>query len=150
MMADSGNQLDLLYSCVLHFLFLIVGMITGIFIGAPALTRALLFLTVSLNFAAKYNRWDAATLNFTSMTILILALTAGMCYLTHLTVWLCWVISARETRAVMPAYEVGSQKNKRTTTTAILKFKPRNQHRFIFCRGSVCMISLLRYEPKTS
>jgi hypothetical protein len=80
MMADSGNQLDLLYSCVLHFLFLIVGMITGIFIGALALTRALLFLIVSLNFAAMYNRWDAATLNFTSMTILILALTAGMCY----------------------------------------------------------------------
>jgi hypothetical protein len=78
-MVDNGNQLDLLYSCVLHCLYLIVGMITGIFIGAPALTRASLLLLVSLNFAAKYFHWDAATLNLTSMSILILALTAGMC-----------------------------------------------------------------------
>jgi hypothetical protein len=73
----------------------------------------------------------------TSMSILILALTAGMCCWDHLTVWLCWLILARETSAVMPAYGVGCQKKKRTSTTAILNLKPRNQHRLIFCSQCV-------------
>jgi hypothetical protein len=33
----------------------------------------------------------------------------------------------------MPAYGVGSQKDKHKTTTSILNLKPRHQHRFIFC-----------------
>jgi uncharacterized ion transporter superfamily protein YfcC len=77
---DTENHLDHLYSCVCHFLFLIVGMITAAFFGAPTLTRAFLLLLVPLNLAVTYNYGEAAALNFLSMTILILASTAGMYY----------------------------------------------------------------------
>ncbi|XP_033609951.1 protein brambleberry isoform X2 [Cryptotermes secundus] len=76
---DTGNQLDHLYSCVLHFLYLIVGMITAAFFRAPTTSRAFLLLFVPLNLAVTYTHGDAAALNFPSMTILILASTA-VCY----------------------------------------------------------------------
>jgi hypothetical protein len=85
-MGDTGHQLDRLYSCALHFLYLIAGMVTAAFIRAPTLTRAFLVLIVPLNLAVIYNHGDAAALDFPSMTILILASTAGMCYCDQLTV----------------------------------------------------------------
>ncbi|PNF32494.1 hypothetical protein B7P43_G03867 [Cryptotermes secundus] len=76
LMGDTGNQLDHLYSCVLHFLYLIAGMITAAFIRAPTITRVFLLLIAPLNLAVTYNHGDTAALNFSSMTILILASTA--------------------------------------------------------------------------
>jgi hypothetical protein len=77
-MGDTGNQLDRLYSCVFHALYLIVGMIAASFVRAPTLTRAFLLLIVPLNLAAMYHHGDSAALNFPSMTILIIASTAGL------------------------------------------------------------------------
>jgi hypothetical protein len=76
-MGDTGNQLDHLYSCVLHALYLMVGMIATSFVRAPTLTRAFLLLIVPLNLAATYHHGDSAALNFPSMTVLIFASTAG-------------------------------------------------------------------------
>jgi hypothetical protein len=80
MMGDTGNQLDQLYSCVLHFLYLIVGMIITAFFNAPTVTRTVLLLLVPLNVAVTYNHGAAVALNFPSMTMFILASTAGTCY----------------------------------------------------------------------
>jgi hypothetical protein len=77
-MGDTGNQLDHLYKFVLHAIYLIVGMIAASFIRAPTLTRAFLLLIVPLNLAAMYHHGDSAALDFSSMTILIFASTAGM------------------------------------------------------------------------
>ena len=77
-MGGTGNQLDHLYSCVLHVLYLIVGMITTSFIGAPTSTRALLLILVPVNLATTYHYGDSAALNFPSMTALIFASTAGI------------------------------------------------------------------------
>ncbi|PNF20063.1 hypothetical protein B7P43_G05263 [Cryptotermes secundus] len=55
---DTGNQLDHLYSCVLHFLYLIVEMITAAFIRAPTTTRIFLLLFVPLNLAVAYTHGD--------------------------------------------------------------------------------------------
>jgi hypothetical protein len=79
-MGNTGNQLDQLYSCVLHFLYLIAGMIAAAFIRAPTITRAFLLLLVPLNLAVTYSYGYATALNFPSMTIFILASTAGTYY----------------------------------------------------------------------
>jgi hypothetical protein len=78
--ADTDNQLNLLFSCVLHFLYLIVGMITAAFFSAPTFTRALLLILVLVNLAVAYTDGDVAALNFPSMTMLLLGSTAGRCY----------------------------------------------------------------------
>jgi hypothetical protein len=79
-MGGTGDQLDRLYSCALHILYLIVGMIATAFIGAPSSTRVFLLLLVPMNLAVSYNHGDSAALNFPSMTILIVASIAGTCY----------------------------------------------------------------------
>ncbi|XP_069690201.1 protein brambleberry-like [Periplaneta americana] len=76
LLGGTGEQVDRLYSCVLHILFLVVGMITAAFVRAPTLTRTFLLLVVPLNLAVTYHHGDDAALNFPSMTILILASTA--------------------------------------------------------------------------
>jgi hypothetical protein len=85
-MGGTGNRLDHLYSGVLHVLYLIVGMITTLFIGAPTCTRVFLLVLVPTNLAAKYNHGDSAALNFPSMTVLIFASAAGSWM--HITIML--------------------------------------------------------------
>jgi hypothetical protein len=63
---------------MLHVLYLIVGMITTSFIGAPTFTRALLLILVPGNLAATYHHGDSAALDFPSMTALIVVSTAGI------------------------------------------------------------------------
>ncbi|KDR18720.1 protein brambleberry-like [Zootermopsis nevadensis] len=79
LIGDTGNQLGHVYSCVLHALYLIVGMIAASFVRAPTLTRAFLLVIVPLNLAAVYHHGDSASLDFLSMTILIFASTAVHC-----------------------------------------------------------------------
>jgi hypothetical protein len=79
-MGGTGDQLGRLYSCILHVLYLIVGMITAAFLRAPTLTRAFLLLLVPLNFAVMCSHGDSAALDFLSMTALIIASIAGTCH----------------------------------------------------------------------
>lgn len=78
LIGGTGNQLDQLYSCVLHVLYMIVGMITTSFTGAPTSTRALLLILVPGNLAVTYHHGDSAALNFPTMTALIFVSTAGI------------------------------------------------------------------------
>lgn len=67
----TGDQLDRLFTCVLHGMFLVVAMITCSFVSAPTLTRGFLVLMVPLNLAVSYHQGHAEALNFPSMTILL-------------------------------------------------------------------------------
>ena len=73
----TGDQLDRLFSCVLHGLYLVVAMITCSFVRAPTLTRGFLVLMVPLNLAVSYHQGNAEALNFPSMTMLLIL--SGVC-----------------------------------------------------------------------
>ncbi|PNF16473.1 Protein brambleberry [Cryptotermes secundus] len=139
---DTGNQLDHLYSCVLHFLYLIVGMITAAFIRAPTTSRAFLLLFVPLNLAVTYTHGDAAALNFPSMTILILASTAA-CYVIQraLHYW-----TSRQPRPVSSLH--GSQPQPMTNGFITNPFPPMKPVAVMLSqRSSINMLSLFAGDP---
>ena len=73
----TGDQLDRLFSCLLHGAYLVVAMITCSFVSAPTLTRGFLVLMVPLNLAVSYNQGSTEAFNFPSMTILLILSAAG-------------------------------------------------------------------------
>ncbi|KAJ9599165.1 hypothetical protein L9F63_010342 [Diploptera punctata] len=72
----TGDQLDRLFSCVQHGLYLVAAMITCSFVQAPTLTRGFLVLMVPLNLAVSYHQGPAEALNFPSMTVLLVVSAA--------------------------------------------------------------------------
>jgi hypothetical protein len=106
---------------------------------------------VPLNLTIVFSRGDSAALDFLSMTILISASLAGMCFWVHLTVCWCLILFTREMSTAMPAYAVGSKKSKQMQihyyhVEPWIK-KPTHVH---FMQSQLFMISLLRDELKTS
>lgn len=66
------------YRISLHVVYILVAMIVAAFLQAPLLTRATIMSIVPINVATYLKHGVDACLDFTSMTVLIVLITASM------------------------------------------------------------------------
>lgn len=67
------------YYTVLHVIYILIAMIVAAFLQAPFLTRAAIMGIVPVNLGTYLKHGMEASLNFTSMTVLILLITGSEC-----------------------------------------------------------------------
>ncbi|EFN77904.1 hypothetical protein EAI_00587 [Harpegnathos saltator] len=72
---DTGEQVQRVYRTVLHVIYILVAMIVASFLQAPFLTRATIMGIVPVNLITYLKHGMEASLDFTSMTVLIFLIT---------------------------------------------------------------------------
>lgn len=73
---DTGEQVQRVYRIVSHVVYILVAMIIAAFLQAPFLTRASILGVVPVNLFTYLKHGMEASLDFTSMTVLIFLITA--------------------------------------------------------------------------
>ncbi|XP_072758730.1 protein brambleberry [Anoplolepis gracilipes] len=73
---DTGEQVQRMYRIVSHVVYILVAMIIAAFLQAPFLTRASILGIVPVNLVTYLKHGMEASLDFTSMTVLIFLITA--------------------------------------------------------------------------
>ncbi|KAM0734027.1 Protein brambleberry [Formica fusca] len=73
---DTGEQVQKIYRIVSHVVYILVAMIIAAFLQAPFLTRASILGIVPANLVTYLKHGMEASLDFTSMTVLIFLITA--------------------------------------------------------------------------
>ncbi|XP_029167264.1 protein brambleberry-like [Nylanderia fulva] len=73
---DTGEQLQRMYRIVSHVVYILVAMIIAAFLQAPFLTRASILAVVPVNLVTYLKHGMEASLDFTSMTVLIFLISA--------------------------------------------------------------------------
>ncbi|CAL1682172.1 unnamed protein product [Lasius platythorax] len=73
---DTGEQVQRMYRIVSHVVYILVAMIIASFLQAPFLTRASILGIVPVNLITYLKHGMEASLDFTSMTVLIFLITA--------------------------------------------------------------------------
>lgn len=72
-----GEQVQKIYRIVSHVVYILVAMIIAAFLQAPFLTRASILGIVPANLVTYLKHGMEASLDFTSMTVLIFLITAS-------------------------------------------------------------------------
>jgi len=72
-----GEQMQRLYRTFLHAIFLLAAMIIAAFLQAPFITRATIMGVVPMNLVSYLKHGMEASLDFTSITVLIFLITAS-------------------------------------------------------------------------
>lgn len=72
-----GEQMQRMYRTFLHAVYILTAMIVAAFLQAPFLTRATILGIVPVNLLTYLKYGMEASLDFTSMTILIFLITAS-------------------------------------------------------------------------
>lgn len=76
-----GEQVQKLYRTFLHIVYILVAMIVAAFLQAPFLTRATIIGLIPVNLITYLKHGLEASLDFTSMTVLIFLITGSKYYM---------------------------------------------------------------------